>query len=180
MGHASSFIVSLVRCPLHVVLFQVARWPAGSFSWDVYALVAHLRYLKVVLSNVPTLVIRRWWCGATSSAKVSSGLTPRVGCCVCVWALDQRQCGTEIPESAFEGLKLSPSRVVSCCRAQARSIFNCNRPLVASRPRDNKRRGVEHKRRERGQRLNGQQSGVRLQLWRDRSKHLAGHKYEAA
>jgi hypothetical protein len=47
-------------------------------------------------------------------------------------------------------------------------------------PRDNKRRGVEHMRRKRGQNLNGQQSGVRLQQWRDRSKHLAGHKYEAA
>ena len=39
---------------------------------------------------------------------------------------------------------------------------------------------MEHKRRKRGQRLDGQQSGVRLQLWRDRSKNLAGHKYEAA
>ena len=39
---------------------------------------------------------------------------------------------------------------------------------------------MEHNRRKRGQRLNGQQSGVRLQQLRDRSNHLAGHKYEAA
>jgi hypothetical protein len=44
------------------------------------------------------------------------------------------------PGSAFEGPKVSLSRVVCCCRALSCSAFKVSRPLVESRPHDNKRR----------------------------------------
>ena len=81
MALDKSLTISSFGCPLHVVLFQVAGWPAGIFSWDVCAFVAHLMYLKVLLKNLFTLVAWRRWCGATSSSKVRSGLTPRGGLC---------------------------------------------------------------------------------------------------
>ena len=49
MALDKSLTISSFGCPLHVVLFQVAGWPAGIISWDVCAFVAHLMYLKVLL-----------------------------------------------------------------------------------------------------------------------------------
>ena len=38
MALDKSLTISSFGCPLHVVLFQVAGWPAGIFSWGVYRL----------------------------------------------------------------------------------------------------------------------------------------------
>ena len=78
-----------------------------------------------------SLVARRRWCGATTNAKVRYGLTPRGGCCECVWELDQRQCGAKVARECFRGsVEVSLSRVFSCCRALPCSVFNLQPPSL--------------------------------------------------